>query len=315
MTEKPTYLLKEDVSYSIMPSGIAFRSDAAGLVLIEDIPDSLRRGLIKVLKKPQLGITPNDIIFPIFEFLYAKHIVYIKPEKYSDRQQRTAYWIANLTGCYEDQKKRLNESLILILGVGGLGSVISLQLAQSGIKRFTLIDQADLNIEDLNRQAIYSKSDLKRRKVDILKEKLEQEYEGVRVSAINKKIIAQPSSISFIEKLDPCLVFLCADEPPSISVDLIKASLKSSIPFVCGAVGLCSGVISRVLNCENSKDDFLREYNSERVPLVSSLSMTNSIVASHMALVGYKYILQGEVGQTQYINFNYNMSEISQGEK
>lgn len=303
MTRSETYLLKEDVSFSVISSGIAFRNKAGGLVLIEDIPSSLQAELVNILEQSKVEVVSKDSVFPIFEYLYKKKMAYIKPEQYIGWQQRTSFWVANLTGCYEAQKEILDESLIMILGAGGLGSIISHQLIQSGIKRIVMLDCAVLNEEDLNRQAIFSRADVGRSKVAIIKEKLEEEYEGTCVEVFNRKIMGDSASKEFIENIKPDLVFLCVDEPPSVSVDIVEAFVESPIPFIHGAVGLWDGKVSRVLDSSASKKEFISNCTNERQPLISSLAMTNSIVASHMALAGYSFLLSGDIGEARMINF------------
>ncbi|GAI63328.1 unnamed protein product, partial [marine sediment metagenome] len=48
--------------------------------------------------------------------------------------------------------KRLSESTVAILGIGGVGSFAVEALARSGVGRLILIDKDDIDITNVNRQ-------------------------------------------------------------------------------------------------------------------------------------------------------------------
>ena len=62
-----------------------------------------------------------------------------------DRQVRIDLW---------DQSK-LKEQTVLILGVGGLGSIVMMNLLRLGIKKLIIIDYDIVDIHNLNRQIMY----------------------------------------------------------------------------------------------------------------------------------------------------------------
>ena len=58
-------------------------------------------------------------------------------------------------------QKKLNESNVLIVGAGGLGSPIAIYLAAMGIGKIGIIDKDKVEISNLTRQIIFSTSDIK----------------------------------------------------------------------------------------------------------------------------------------------------------
>jgi len=64
----------------------------------------------------------------------------------------------------------------LVVGIGGLGPIISLYLAAAGAGRLGLIENDSVSISDLQRQVIYSEHVIERPKAMAAKRRLEQLY-------------------------------------------------------------------------------------------------------------------------------------------
>ncbi|MGE0785779.1 MAG: HesA/MoeB/ThiF family protein [Sandaracinaceae bacterium] len=60
----------------------------------------------------------------------------------------------------------LADKRVLVVGLGGLGSPTALTLAQSGVRRFTLLDEDDVEITNLHRQILYDERDVGRPKLE-----------------------------------------------------------------------------------------------------------------------------------------------------
>ena len=73
---------------------------------------------------------------------------------------------------------------VVIIGMGGIGCPTAQYLLATGIKKITLIDYDCVEINNLNRQILYSINDLGRKKVEVAKNKLK----GINPSC-NIKII------------------------------------------------------------------------------------------------------------------------------
>ena len=56
-------------------------------------------------------------------------------------------------------QEKINNSKAVLIGLGGLGSVISMYLASSGIGRIVLIDHDEVEISNLQRQIIFQTKD------------------------------------------------------------------------------------------------------------------------------------------------------------
>ncbi len=88
----------------------------------------------------------------------------------------------------DEGQERLRNSAVLIVGVGGLGSIAALYLALAGIGRLILIDDGIVELSNLNRQVLYGPSDIGRPKALVAKEKLEALNPDVKVEAYNARL-------------------------------------------------------------------------------------------------------------------------------
>lgn len=69
-------------------------------------------------------------------------------------------------------QRRLKESSVLIVGIGGLGSPVSLYLAAAGIGHIGMVDYDHVSMSNLQRQIIYETGDVGRKKVESAREKI-----------------------------------------------------------------------------------------------------------------------------------------------
>ena len=63
----------------------------------------------------------------------------------------------------------IKKQKIILVGVGGLGCPIAQYLIASGVKNLTLIDHDIIELNNLNRQILYSQNDILRSKINFTK--------------------------------------------------------------------------------------------------------------------------------------------------
>ena len=95
-------------------------------------------------------------------------------------------------------QKKLLKSSVLIVGAGGLGSPISIYLTALGIGKIGIVDSDKIEISNLNRQIIFSTSDLKKNKSTTAIKKLKKINPDTKLVSYNKKLNA--SNIGQIAK-------------------------------------------------------------------------------------------------------------------
>ena len=73
-----------------------------------------------------------------------------------------------------EKQRVIEQSCLLIAGVGGLGATVSQLLVRAGIGRLYLVDDGRLDWPDLNRQTLYGEKDIGRAKLPLARERLNQ---------------------------------------------------------------------------------------------------------------------------------------------
>lgn len=126
----------------------------------------------------------------------------------------------------------LRAARVLIVGCGGIGSLVCMQLAGAGIKNLTVVDPDAIEDSNLNRQFFWERKDLGRNKVDVLREVVQDRFD-CQFSAICQTMTTD-DFIRIYEEFD--VVIISADEPLGIS-DSLKSVIKnenSPVVFSCG---------------------------------------------------------------------------------
>ncbi len=71
-----------------------------------------------------------------------------------------------------DGQRKLKAASVLVVGVGGLGSVISMYMSAAGIGRIGLVDHDIVDATNMQRQVIYDTADIGRYKVESARRRL-----------------------------------------------------------------------------------------------------------------------------------------------
>lgn len=87
-------------------------------------------------------------------------------------------------------QKKLAQSTVAVVGVGGLGTVSSLYLTLAGVGHLRLIDQDTVERNNLHRQVLYDPGDLLYPKVEASAKRLEKTNPFVEVESISENLNA-----------------------------------------------------------------------------------------------------------------------------
>ena len=79
--------------------------------------------------------------------------------------------------------RRLREAVVVVVGMGGVGSHCVAALARSGVERIRIVDFDQVTLSSLNRHALATLSDVGSPKVQCVRKRLEQIVPWVRVDA------------------------------------------------------------------------------------------------------------------------------------
>lgn len=92
--------------------------------------------------------------------------------------------IINLIG--EDNFKKIKNTKILLIGVGGVGSFAFEALIRSGFQNITIIDKDIVEESNINRQLVANLNTIGKKKVEVAKNNAENINENIKITAINK---------------------------------------------------------------------------------------------------------------------------------
>jgi len=89
----------------------------------------------------------------------------------------------------EEAQLKLKKVSVAVVGIGGLGSPVSLYLTAAGIGHLILIDSETPELSNLNRQVLHWESDIdKRPKVESAKEKLLKLNSKMKITTYNERL-------------------------------------------------------------------------------------------------------------------------------
>jgi adenylyltransferase/sulfurtransferase len=128
-------------------------------------------------------------------------------------------------------QRKLANSKVAVIGLGGLGTISSLYLALAGVGRIRLIDQDTVELNNLHRQVLYSKDDLHYPKAEVSAKRLGKVNPLVKVEPISENLNVRNAE-KLISEMD-CVVDGLDNMQTRYLVNRACAKLK--IPYIFGA--------------------------------------------------------------------------------
>ncbi|MDY7553495.1 ThiF family adenylyltransferase [Pseudomonas veronii] len=217
--------------------------------------------------------------------------------------------------------QQLKNSLIVVVGCGGTGSLVAQSLAGSGIGSFVLIDFDKVSINNLNRQFVFGVQDIGQYKADILAQRLMLNQKVVEAKSIISEITSSRQLAKLAKGAD--LIICCADEPKgAIQSYVANAAVQAGTSALFGAVGINNGIIGPLLKNRSSFQAYLRwirEVQSVCKKIIvparfPSNGITNSIIANLMAWEAFQHL--AKIGPSKVdaciLTLNFKSFELTQ---
>ncbi|MDR3631779.1 MAG: HesA/MoeB/ThiF family protein [Desulfocapsaceae bacterium] len=140
-------------------------------------------------------------------------------------------------------QERLRSARILLVGVGGLGSPVSLYLAAAGVGTLGLIDGDTVDLSNLQRQVVHYTKDIGKAKVDSAKEKLLALNPEVNLRIYYRRL--QAGDIAEIIGAYDFIIDGTDDFPTKFLIN--DACISAGIPFSHGGILQYDGQTMTVL--------------------------------------------------------------------
>lgn len=129
----------------------------------------------------------------------------------------------------EEGIKKLEDSHVLVVGVGGVGSFCVEALTRAGVGNITIVDYAKVEENDFNRQIPGLISNLNKDKVEVVKERLVDINKNLNIKSINCIFNEESSNEIFKENYD---YVVDAIDMVSAKIHLIQLCIKRDIPII-----------------------------------------------------------------------------------
>jgi len=147
------------------------------------------------------------------------------------------------------KQEKLKRSKVLVVGLGALGSVVSVYLAAIGIGYLKLVDFDVISISNLHRQVFYKPSDINKPKTETLKKYINDFNPEVKLEVINEAL-GYDNFEKIVEDID---IIVDATDRISKKFLLSYVSVLYNKPLVFGSIYQYEGMVGilykRCLNC------------------------------------------------------------------
>lgn len=199
-------------------------------------------------------------------------------------------------------QRKLSAAKVLIVGVGGLGSPISLYLAGAGVGTIGLVDYDVVSTSNLQRQILYTEAEVGIKKAVCAKERLQQLNRDIQLNAYLTRLTRENAE-EIISEYD-IVVDGCDNFTTRYIIN--DTCVKLGKVYVYGAICGFEGQVS-VFNHHNSGVNYRNLYPDEKEmikmppPFKGVIGVTPAIVGSVEAtetikiICGFGEILSGKL--------------------
>ena len=183
-------------------------------------------------------------------------------------------------------QQKINDSKMLIIGMGGLGSPTALYLAAAGVGHIVIADFDQVELSNLQRQIIHSTSDIGDDKVNSAKAKLLELNPNITVTVFNE-IMHSDNLASLIKDVD---IVLDGTDNFESRFEINKACVECHKPLISAAVIRFEGQISVFKGYEVDQPCYQCLYSEQGNGRESCVE--NGVLAPVAGLVGTIQALQ-----------------------
>ncbi|RTR33721.1 HesA/MoeB/ThiF family protein [Shewanella atlantica] len=218
----------------------------------------------------------------------------------------------------ESGQDSLSSCHVIVIGVGGLGSLVSHQLAAAGVGRLTLVDHDCVELSNLPRQLLFNDSDIGKSKAITARDKLALAYSQCKIVSITDQF-GPENGASIVNMAD--MVIDCTDNFPSrqqvnrFCVDALRPLVTASVAHFQGqifTVDTKSAPESGCYHCLFPTDSQV----SETCRSVGVLGPMVGVMASMQALMAINHLLgigqgSGKLMRFDGVSFKWREASLS----
>lgn len=125
--------------------------------------------------------------------------------------------------------EKLQNSNVIVFGVGGVGSFAAEAIARAGVGKMTIVDFDDVDITNINRQIPALHSTVGKYKVDVMKDRILDINPNIDIKAIRAKYAAENSEGILCEEYD---YVIDAIDMVTSKIHLIETCVKKNLNII-----------------------------------------------------------------------------------
>lgn len=183
-----------------------------------------------------------------------------------------------------DTQHKLQNSRILVVGIGGLGCPASQYLAGMGVGKLTLVDFDIISEVNLHRQLLFSPADIGKLKAEVAKEKLSLQNPDILIKSISDRLNSK-NIIKLIKQHD--IILDCTDNFETRLL-LNDACVLAEKPLVYGAAYQYQGQVAvwNIQNSDNSRSPNYRDVFGDTIFNDSSDCASGGVLPTLTGIIG-----------------------------
>jgi molybdopterin/thiamine biosynthesis adenylyltransferase len=153
---------------------------------------------------------------------------------------------ANLATSKYSMQERLRDCKVALLGMGGVGSHISLDLLGLGVRDLRIVDFDKIELSNLNRQVLYTEADIGQRKLPAALKRLQAYYPAADIDGQELRL----GSVRDVETVvaDRDFVICCVDRPKvHVNLWVNEACVRARVPYTGGGVQMQRSILYLII--------------------------------------------------------------------
>jgi molybdopterin-synthase adenylyltransferase len=185
-----------------------------------------------------------------------------------------------------EAQQRLKGSKVAILGVGAVGGAAALYLAAAGIGSMVLVDRDLVELSNLNRQILFTSSNLGKSKAQLATGRLRELDPGINIEAVVQSV----GEKELPRLLEGCSFVLCCFDKNISRFPVNRECLKINVPATYGFVQDFSGELITVLPGQTACLSCIMDENFPEPDDTPIIGIASGIVGISMAAAVIRHL-------------------------
>lgn len=142
-------------------------------------------------------------------------------------------------------QEKIRDCRVTLLGLGGIGSHISLDLLGLGVQDLRVVDFDTVELSNLNRQILYTEADIGQPKVELAVRRLSAYYPAANIEGIQRRLNSADDVYAVVAERD---FTICVVDKPRLRMQgwANEAHVRAGIPYAVGGVETQRGLMFMV---------------------------------------------------------------------